>query len=70
LLASIWYTKREHNQRTGIYISANGFGQIFGGLIAYGIAKRVAEQPAAIAGWRILFLGFGLFTVSHTHEST
>lgn len=65
LIASIWYTKREHNQRTGIYISANGFGQIFGGLIAYGVAKRIADHPASIAGWRILFLGFGLFTVRH-----
>ena len=64
LLSSQWYTKREHNFRAGIWISSNGWGQIFGGITAYGIAKRVADHPGSIAGWKIIFMAIGVFTVS------
>lgn len=63
LLSSQWYTVHEHNLRTGIWIGSNGWGQIFGGLIAYGIAKGTSSHEAALAGWKIMFLVIGLFTV-------
>ena len=38
LFTSQWYTKKEQGSRTGIWFSFNGFAQIFGGCVAYGIA--------------------------------
>lgn len=64
LLSSQWYTVKEHNSRTGIWISSNGWGQIVGGLVAYGISKSVSEHGAALAGWKIIFIAIGCFTVS------
>jgi MFS family permease len=62
LLTSQWYTKAEQGSRTGIWFSFNGFAQIFGGLVAYGIAKGTEAHPAAIEGWKIVFLLTGLLT--------
>ena len=64
LLTSQWYTKREQGLRTGIWFSFNGWAQIFGGLLAYGIARGVEKHGAAIAGWQIIFLVTGLLTVA------
>ncbi|KAI9692761.1 MAG: hypothetical protein M1820_009360 [Bogoriella megaspora] len=62
LLTSQWYTKAEQGTRTGIWFSFNGWAQIVGGLVAYGIAKGVDHSGAAIAGWKIVFLVTGLVT--------
>ncbi|KAJ5720697.1 uncharacterized protein N7483_008631 [Penicillium malachiteum] len=62
LLSSQWYTVREHNSRTGIWISSNGWGQIVGGLVAYGISRRLSEVEGAIAGWKLIFIVTGCFT--------
>ncbi|KAF2236304.1 putative MFS allantoate transporter [Viridothelium virens] len=62
LLTSQWYTKSEQGTRTGIWFSFNGWAQIFGGLVAYGIAKGVEHHGAAIAPWKIVFLVTGLLT--------
>ena len=62
LFTSQWYTKREQSARTGIWFSFNGFGQIVGGLIAYGIAVGARKSGTAIEPWRIIFLVFGLLT--------
>lgn len=43
----------------------SGFAQIFGGLVAYGIAKGVAKDGASLAGWQIIFLTIGLLTMSY-----
>jgi MFS transporter, ACS family, allantoate permease len=59
---SQWYTKQEQGFRTGIWFSFNGFAQIFGGLLAYGIARGVAIHGSAIAPWKIVFLVTGLLT--------
>lgn len=61
---SQWYTKAEQGTRTGIWFSFNGFAQIFGGLVAYGIAKGTETNYSGIAGWKILFLAIGLLTVA------
>lgn len=63
LITSQWYTKKEQGARTGIWFSFNGFAQIFGGLVAYGIAEGIAKDGASIAGWQIIFLTIGLLTV-------
>jgi ACS family allantoate permease-like MFS transporter len=63
LITSQWYTKKEQGFRTGIWFSFNGWAQIFGGLLAYGIARGVDIHGAAIAGWQIIFLVVGLLTV-------
>jgi len=63
LITSQWYTKKEQGTRTGIWFSFNGFAQIFGGLVAYGIARGTDKHPAAIASWKIVFLLTGLLTV-------
>ena len=64
LITSQWYTKREQGTRTGIWFSFNGWAQIFGGLVAYGIATGTAKHPAAIASWKIVFLFTGLLTMA------
>lgn len=64
LFTSQWYTKAEQGTRTGIWFSFNGWAQIFGGFVAYGIAIGVEKHPAAIAGWQIIFLVIGLLTVA------
>jgi MFS family permease len=64
LLTSQWYTKEEQGSRTGIWFSFNGFAQIFGGVVAYGIAKGTEAHPAAIEGWKIVFLLTGLLTAA------
>ncbi|MCJ1248776.1 hypothetical protein MMC30_005995 [Trapelia coarctata] len=61
---SQWYTKREQGLRTGIWFSFNGFAQIFGGCLAYGIAHETSKHPASIAPWKIVFLVTGLLTVT------
>lgn len=63
LFTSQWYTKKEQGTRTGIWFSFNGFGQIFGGLVSYGIAVGTAKHGAAIAPWKIVFLVNGLLTL-------
>lgn len=61
---SQWYTKSEQGTRTGIWFSFNGFGQIFGGLVAYGIARGASLHGSAIAPWKIVFLVTGLLTAA------
>ncbi|KKA18950.1 MFS allantoate transporter [Rasamsonia emersonii CBS 393.64] len=64
LLTSQWYTKTEQGQRTNIWFSFNGMGQIFGGLVAYGIAVGTREHGSAIEPWKIVFLVTGLLTIA------
>jgi len=63
LLTSQWYTKAEQGTRTGIWFSFNGFAQIFGGLVAYGIARGTELHGSSIEPWKIVFLFTGLLTV-------
>ena len=64
LFSSQWYTKKEQGTRVGIWFSFNGFAQIFGGLVAYGIAKGVRLHGASIEPWKIVFLVTGLLTAA------
>ncbi|CAD0041738.1 unnamed protein product [Aureobasidium pullulans] len=63
LLTSQWYTKKEQGSRTSIWFSFNGFAQIFGGLVAYGIAKGTRIHGSAIEPWKIIFLVTGCLTI-------
>jgi ACS family allantoate permease-like MFS transporter len=63
LFTSQWYTKSEQGARIGIWFSFNGFAQIFGGLVAYGIDKGTEKHGSLIAPWKIVFLLTGLLTV-------
>ena len=58
-----WYTKKEQGSRTAIWSSFNGFAQILGGLIAYGIARGDVQHKYSLAPWKIIFLIAGLFTI-------
>ncbi|EXJ88440.1 hypothetical protein A1O1_05370 [Capronia coronata CBS 617.96] len=62
LLTSQWWTKSEQGARTGFWFSFNGFGQIFGGLVSYGIAVGSRKHGSAIAPWKIVFLVNGCLT--------
>jgi len=64
LFTSQWYTRQEQGTRTGIWFSFNGFAQIFGGLLAYGISVSVKKHGSAVAAWKIVFLSIGLLTVT------
>ncbi|KAJ9299644.1 hypothetical protein DTO271G3_2528 [Paecilomyces variotii] len=64
LLTSQWYTKKEQGTRVGIWFSFNGWGQIFGGLVAYGISVGARKHGSAIEPWKIIFLVTGLLTIA------
>ncbi|KAL9012317.1 MAG: hypothetical protein Q9173_002912 [Seirophora scorigena] len=64
LFTSQWYTKQEQGTRVGIWFSFNGWAQIFGGLLAYGIAKGARLHGSTIAPWKIVFLATGLLTIA------
>ncbi|KAI0144018.1 major facilitator superfamily transporter allantoate [Hypoxylon sp. NC0597] len=62
LFTSQWYTKREQGTRVGWWFSFNGWGQIVGGCVAYGIAVGTEAHPIAIKSWQLVFLVTGFFT--------
>lgn len=62
LFTSQWYTKPEQGTRVAWWFSFNGWGQIVGGVVAYGIAVGTQGHSLAIKGWQLIFLVFGLFT--------
>lgn len=62
LFTSQWYTKKEQGSRTGIWFSFNGFAQIFGGCVAYGIAVGCRKTGTIIEPWKIVFLVTGVLT--------
>ncbi|OAA55794.1 major facilitator superfamily transporter allantoate [Niveomyces insectorum RCEF 264] len=66
LFTSQWYTVREQGLRVGIWFSFNGWGQILGGFVAYGIAVGTERHPLAsgLYPWQLLFLVIGLFTAA------
>lgn len=64
LFTSQWYTKKEQGTRVGIWFSFNGWAQIFGGFLAYGIAKGARLHGSTIAPWKIVFLATGLLTMT------
>ena len=63
LFTSQWYTKKEQGLRTGVWFSFNGFANVLGGLVAYGVAQGTSGRNVALAGWKIIFLVWGLATV-------
>lgn len=64
LFTSQWYTKKEQGSRTAIWFSFNGWAQIFGGVVAYGIAVGCRKSGTTIEPWKIIFLVTGLLTMS------
>jgi MFS family permease len=64
LFTSQWYTKKEQGARTGIWFSFNGWAQIFGGCLAYGIAVGCRKTGTTIEPWKIVFLATGLLTTA------
>ncbi|KAJ5306526.1 hypothetical protein PENANT_c031G05383 [Penicillium antarcticum] len=64
LLTSQWYTRTEQGKRVNIWYSFNGWGQIIGGLVAYGIAEGSRKHGSLIAPWKIVFLFTGLLTIA------
>ncbi|CAK7273266.1 Allantoate permease [Sporothrix epigloea] len=65
LFTSQWYTSREQGTRVGFWFSFNGWGQILGGFIAYGITVGTEKHPIhGLKAWQLLFLVIGLFTAA------
>lgn len=63
LITSQWYTVQEQGARTAVWFSFNGFANVVGGLIAYGIARGADAHETSIATWKVVFLLWGLLTV-------
>ncbi len=61
LLSSQWYTRSEQAVRFSYWYCGMGLGQILGGLFSF--AFQHVSPTASYAGWRIMFLVIGLFTV-------
>ncbi|KAI1459273.1 major facilitator superfamily transporter allantoate [Annulohypoxylon moriforme] len=62
LFTSQWYTKKEQGTRVGWWFSFNGWGQVVGGCVAYGIAVGTEAHPISIKSWQLVFLVTGFFT--------
>ncbi|KAI0386642.1 MFS general substrate transporter [Hypomontagnella monticulosa] len=62
LFTSQWYTKKEQGTRVAWWFSFNGWGQIVGGCVAYGIAVGTEAHPILIKSWQLVFLVTGFFT--------
>lgn len=61
LLTAQWYKREEQPVRTAFWVACNGMGQILGGCIAYGLAKR--EDSLPIAGWKLVFIICGVLAI-------
>ncbi|KAJ7676244.1 major facilitator superfamily transporter allantoate [Mycena rosella] len=59
LINGMYYTKREQVFRTGVWASANGFGSMVGGIIAFGMG----HLNTGISGWKWIYVINGLITV-------
>lgn len=64
MITSQWYTKKEQGFRTAIWFSFNGWAQIVGGVLSYGIAVGIERHGSAVAPWKVLFLVTGLLTAA------
>ncbi|EEP75976.1 predicted protein [Uncinocarpus reesii 1704] len=64
LITSQWYTKSEQAIRTNLWFSFNGWAQIFGAVLAYGIAVGSRRYGTAIEPWKTLFITTGLLTMT------
>ncbi|KAI4867342.1 MFS general substrate transporter [Hypoxylon rubiginosum] len=62
LFTSQWYTKKEQGTRVAWWFSFNGWAQIVGGFVAYGIAVGTEAHPILIKSWQLIFLVTGFFT--------
>ena len=58
LITGLWYKPSEHAWRHGIWFAGNGMASIFGGVTGYAIG-HIRDK---IAGWRWIFIIFGLVT--------
>lgn len=64
MIVSQWWRKEEHGLRTGIWFCCNGFGQVLGALVSYGIATSIRKNGYTdLAGWQIMFIFTGGLTV-------
>ncbi|KAK6352709.1 hypothetical protein TWF696_004712 [Orbilia brochopaga] len=61
---SQWYTKREQCARVNYWFAFAGLSQIFGGVLAWGIAKGIRIHGSEIASWKVIFLTLGLLTAA------
>ena len=60
LISSQWYTKSEQAPRFSLWYLGLGLAQIIGGILSYAF-QHIAHD--AIAGWRVMFVVLGIFTV-------
>ncbi|SCU86788.1 LADA_0E00298g1_1 [Lachancea dasiensis] len=61
LLTAQYYHREEQGSRTSFWVAFNGLGQVIGGAMAYGLAKR--EDTLPIAGWKLVFIICGVITI-------
>ncbi|KAI1133369.1 major facilitator superfamily transporter allantoate [Nemania abortiva] len=62
LFTSQWYTIPEQATRVPWWVSFNGWSQVVGGAVAYGIVVGTQHNSLAIKGWQLIFLVFGFLT--------
>ncbi|KAL2219446.1 major facilitator superfamily domain-containing protein, partial [Thermoascus aurantiacus ATCC 26904] len=63
LITSRWYRSTEQAFRTAIWFCANGFAQIAGGALAYGITRGFGGNTSiTFPSWKAIFLVCGLLT--------
>ncbi|KAF7586079.1 hypothetical protein BBP40_009610 [Aspergillus hancockii] len=60
LITGMWYTPKEHVSRHSFWFAGNASCSIIGSMIAYGIA----HYRGHFSQWKMLFLIFGLMTVT------
>ncbi|RAL14704.1 pantothenate transporter [Aspergillus homomorphus CBS 101889] len=58
-LTSVWYRKKEHALRVGVWVTMDGLAQVLGCLLMYGIGR---SSTGPLAPWRTLFIICGALT--------
>ncbi|SCU77251.1 LAMI_0A00320g1_1 [Lachancea mirantina] len=61
LLTAQYYHRKHQGSRTSFWVAFNGLGQIIGGSMAYGLAKRQNTLP--MPGWKLVFIICGVITI-------
>ncbi|EXJ91441.1 hypothetical protein A1O1_04553 [Capronia coronata CBS 617.96] len=67
LMTARWYRAEEQVTRTSYWFCANGFAQIVGGAVAYGVARGFADNPSiTFPSWKVIFIITGIITALYS----
>lgn len=64
LFTAQWYKQNEQGSRTGLWSSFNTLGLIFGGVVAWALARADRLSPLSMTGWKVMYILLGCMTIA------